>query len=732
VKSKRNWMGYAALAMLFVIALLGVPHRVRHREDESARPKATKYPRVVVLGIDGMDPDILRETIALFPDRMRNFAQLAKENGIHELDTSTPPQSPVAWSNFITGLNPGGHGIFEFFHRDTVHRAPIPATVVNEPMGEIPIWPGWKLPTGGAVKSNRSGKAFWTVLAEHGVPADIWRMPANFPVEPADGWSFSGMMTPAVDSAYGECTRYTTHELSVKQTFDHRIVGLREFGGGGVFNTHLDGPANVFEKGEPTVTVPMKLLVDRDANALALEVGDQKLVLEPGEWSDFVTVSFEMLPGWIPVPGQSASGIVRFYLRSIEPEIELYASPVNIDPSAPIAPVSEPADASAKLADKHSGGVGNYYTQGMPEDVNALKREVLTDREFMQQSKLVQNEGEHILDYALDHYLEKPDGGVLFFYFSGIDLCSHMMWRHADAKHPFHDEELANEDSSKWSHRPGSTWKDVIHDLYMEMDPVLGRVRERLGDDATLIVMSDHGFAPYSRKFNLNTWLYDNGYLVLREGYAKEPADDDPEHRVSISSFTPKPEDVAPSDWPHRTIVDWKKTRAYSVGFNALFLNLAGREQNDPATSDDESGIVTSEQADALLREIKAKLEACVDPQNSKHPVLRCDLAKDVYSGSRTREAPDMIVGFDSGYGQSDEGAVGRITHDFLVDNDRQGTFNGSHLMAPEIVRGSLLSNRVIADGPHALADVTVEILRHYGIAPEAGMKGQPVLATGN
>lgn len=727
MKSKRNWMGYAALAMLFVIALLGVPRHVRRTEDEPSRAQATKYPRVVVLGIDGMDPDILRETIALFPDRMRNFAQLANENGIHELDTSTPPQSPVAWSNFITGLNPGGHGIFEFFHRDLVHRAPIPATVVNEPMGEIPIWPGWKVPTGGAVKTNRSGKAFWTVLADHGVPADIWRMPANFPVEPAHGLSFSGMMTPAVDSAYGECTYYTTN-VSAKHSTDHRVIAISERDG--VIDTRLNGPANAFAKDEPIVTVPMKLFVDHDAKAVALEIGATKLVLEPGEWSDFVPVSFEMLPAI-----SNASGIVRFYLRSIEPELELYASPVNIDPSAPIAPVSEPADASAKLADKTSGGVGNYYTQGMPEDVNALKREVLTDSEFMQQSKLVQNEGEHILDYALDHYLAKSDGGVLFFYFSGVDLCSHMMWRHADAAHPFHDESLANEDSSNWSHRAGSTWKDVIHDLYMEMDPVLGHLRERLGDDATLIVMSDHGFAPYSRKFNLNTWLYDNGYLVLREGYAKELAEGDPEHRVvSISGFTPKPEDTPDGQWPLRTIVDWKKTRAYSVGFNAVFLNLAGREKDDTATNgDDESGTVTADQADALLREIKAKLEAYVDPKRDGiHPVLRCDLAKEVYSGARIQESPDLIVGFDSGYGNSDEAAIGRITHDVVVDNDQQGTFNGSHMMAPEIVRGSLLSNRKIADGPHALADVTVEILRHYGIAPEAGMKGQPVLATGN
>ncbi|HTL32487.1 MAG TPA: alkaline phosphatase family protein, partial [Kofleriaceae bacterium] len=665
-----------------------------------------------------------------YPDRMRNFARLAKENGIHSLGTSTPPQSPVAWSNFITGLNPGGHGIFEFFHRDPMHRTPVPATVKSDPSGEIDIlWTKYKLPTGGATTTNRTGKAFWTILAEHGVPADIWRMPANFPVEPAKGVSFSGMMTPAIDSAYGECTLYTTNP-SAERAGDKRVVVLSDFEG--VIDTRLSGPTNAFKKDDSVTTVEMKIFVDHDAKAAVLEVGGQKLVLEPGEWSDFVPVTFDLLPGWVAVPGRSINGIVRFYLRSVEPEVELYASPVNIDPSAPVAPVSEPSSASAALADRASGGVGNYYTQGMPEDVNALKREVITVPEFMQQAKLVQNEGERILDYAVDHYLAKKDGGFLFFYFSGVDLCSHMMWRHFDAQHPFHDEKIAAADSSAWSQRKGSTWKDTIYDLYMEMDPVVGRLREKLGDDTTLIVMSDHGFASYARKFNLNTWLYDNGYLVLREGYKKELAQDDPAHvDVSIGEYTPKPDDWPKGNaWPPRTIVDWSKTRAYNIGFNAVFLNLEQREQDDPATAESEAGIVKPEQADALLAEIKAKLESYVDQKTNKRPVLRCDLAKDVYSGSRVKEAPDMIVGFDVGYGNSDEGAVGRITDSVLTDNDHAGTFNGSHLMAPDVVHGTLMCNRPIASGEHGLEDITVEVLRQFGIAPADGMHGRPVLET--
>jgi len=124
VKSKRDWMGYTALAMLFGIALLAVAAQGAAHGRE-VRVERDQVPARGRARIDGLDPELLQETTSASPTAMRNFAQLAKENGIHSLGTSTPPQSPVAWSNFITGLNPGGHGIFEFFHRDLTHRTPV-------------------------------------------------------------------------------------------------------------------------------------------------------------------------------------------------------------------------------------------------------------------------------------------------------------------------------------------------------------------------------------------------------------------------------------------------------------------------------------------------------------------------------------------------------------------------------------------------------------------------------
>lgn len=710
-----RWTVYPALVLLASLAFMAIPRPVRL--DPYAGKEGAPAKPVVVLGVDGMDPEILAQVVERYPERMQNFRWLmAQASGIKSLGTSTPPQSPVAWSNFITGMNPGGHGIYDFIHRDLVHRKPAPSTTKVEEGFTLHLPGPYKLDVGADSPSNRSGEAFWTILRENGVSADIWRIPANFPVEASAGVSFSGMMTPALDSAYGECTFFTTDPMRKVALGYEKTVQIQEFQGV-IENTTLVGPANPFKEGNPIEKFAFKMYVDRAADAAILYAGDpgddvEKVVLRPGEWSAFLRLDFKLLPLGL----HSMSGICRFYLRSISPNVELYASAINFDPESPPAPVSEPSSASAELTES----IGRYYTQGMAEDVNALKNGVLDESEFMQQVTLIHHETMDMLDYALDRYVEDGKQGLIFFYFSEIDLCSHMMWRHGDPEHPGHEPRLAEKDSSAWTGREGSTLADTVEDMYLRIDPALGRVREKLGDDVTIIVMSDHGFAPYHREFSLNTWLYDNGYLVLKEGLLKEKPKDDPAQR-NVYIFTGD--------------VDWSKTRAYGMGFNGLYLNLAGREEDDPMTPEDESGIVTpGPQEAALLAEIKAKLEAEVDPKTGKHPVLACDLASVVYTGARVKEAPDLLVGYDSGYGNSDASATGRIPNELLVDNSpashkgKLGTFNGNHLMHPDVVPGVLLSNRPVREGRFRLEDLTVEILRQYGIKAPPQMAGTPVL----
>jgi len=750
-----RWTVYPALVVLTSFPFLGVPEvrdddplagaaaTTRDRgvaapdtEASAALPGPTDrmpaFEEVVVLGIDGMDPEILAEVVERYPERMANFRWLIDSgSGINSLGTSIPPQSPVAWSNFITGLDPGGHGVFDFIHRDKERYLPIGSTTKEEfsflhtLLGNgIPLPGKWQVPATGAESvTNRTGASFWQLLREAGVPADIWRMPANFPVEPSSGVSFPGMMTPALDSAYGECSFFTSDKAKQLSMDYHKVFALEETQG--FIDGSIPGPDNPAIDPDEFDTaaerdiavgakIPFRVYVDREAGAAAFELDGEVVVLKPGEWSDFVEVAYSM----VPLGAMDMNGILRIYLRSIEPQVEFYVSPVNLSPLAPPTPVSEPPSASVELAE----AIGPYYTQGMAEDVNALKNKVLTDAEFMAQVDLVYSERRRMMDYAVDRYLEGDEGGLLFFYYSTIDLACHMMWRHTDPVHPAHDPAVASEDSAWWSDRPGTTWKDVVTDLYLQMDPVLGRLRERLGDDVTYIVMSDHGFAPYRRKFDLNAWLRDNDYLFLNEDPPPGAGEDAKPAAENGTGFLGVVE-LRDPDNKQKVLysdVDWSRTKAYAMGFNGLYLNLEGREGQ---------GVVDPADTDALLARLKRELEAVVDPKHPDgRPILRCDISSQVYSEPRLAEAPDMQVGYNVGYGNSDQASTGFITRNVFSDNTG-GTFNGSHLMAPEVVAGILISNRPVREGDHALEDLTVEILRRYGVEPPEGVAGARVLA---
>ena len=155
--------------------------------------------------------------------------------------------------------------------------------------------------------------------------------------------------------------------------------------------------------------------------------------------------------------------------------------------------------------------------------------------------------------------------------------------------------------------------------------------------------------------------------------------------------------------------VDWSRTKAYGIGFNGLYLNLKGREAN---------GIVEpGAEADLLLQELKRDLEL-IDDRGAR-VVVAADIASEVYGGGeRLAEAPDIIVGYASGYGNSDEATQGRVTHSVLTDNVG-GTFNGSHLMHPSEVGGVLLTNRPLLLEDPRLEDLTTTILHAYGVEPD-------------
>ncbi|HEY7615611.1 MAG TPA: alkaline phosphatase family protein [Terriglobales bacterium] len=624
--------------------------------------------KLIILGIDGMDPQLLRQFMR--EGRMPNFSTLAEKGSFRQLTTSIPPQSPVAWSNLITGMDAGGHGIFDFIHRDPKTLELYFSTSRVEPPKHSLRIGSWVIPLGsGSAQQLRQGKSFWEILDDHGIPNTVFRIPANFPPVAAKGQTFSGMGTPDLRGTYGTFSFYTDDPLATPGPVEGGQIIPVEVKNGQV-SAKLIGPDNSFRRSSPPVTQPFTVAVDPLEAVARVELQDQEFVLREGEWSEWIPVEFNLVPLLANV-----RGICRFYLKQAHPRFELYVSPINLDPSDPALPLSTPSRYSRQLSEE----VGEFYTQGIAEDTKALSAGVLDDKQYLEQSRSVLAEQRRIFSAEFPKFRQ----GVFFFYFSSLDLNSHMLWRLIDPRQPGYDAARAAQNGS------------ALADFYQQIDQVLGEVMARLDDRTTLLVLSDHGFAPYNRSFNLNTWLLRNGYIALK----------DEAHADETIPFAN---------------VDWNETRAYGLGLNGLYLNLRGREGH---------GVVRSGgEAEALLKEIKAKLLDVRDPQNGLPVITRVDLAGEAFQGPHTHDGADALVGYNRGYRAGWKTILGGFPPDLIEDNTNP--WSGDHCMDYTLVPGVLLSNRIISAQTPALTDIVPTILAEFGIARSQGMMGHSIFQT--
>ena len=282
----------------------------------------------MVLGVDGMD---FRMTSRLMAEgRMPNFSRLSAQGAFDSLETSVPPLSPVAWSDFMTGLDSGGHGIFDFLHRDPNELVPeFSMSRSQAPEKYLPLG-SWKLPLdGGQLVNLRQGKVFWEVLQDNGITSTIVRMPANFPPEGAGERELSGMGTPDLHGGYGKFSFITTKFGASRQTIEGGEI-QEVWDENGIIRAKLTGPLNPFKDAAEKISleVPLEIIPEPSGEAAQLRVGDNQVLLATGGWSDWVPVEFEMLP-ILPLPSSDLHGMVRFYLRTITPTLELYVSPIN-------------------------------------------------------------------------------------------------------------------------------------------------------------------------------------------------------------------------------------------------------------------------------------------------------------------------------------------------------------------------------------------------------------------
>jgi len=620
--------------------------------------------KIIILGLDGMDPHLLEMWMA--EGKLPYFKRLRSLGGFKALGTSIPPQSPVAWSNFITGTDPGGHAIFDFIHRHPENYIPYLSTSeTGEAKKTIKIG-DYVLPlSGGEVNLLRKGRAFWQILEDYDIPATVFKIPSNFPPAETKQKTISGMGTPDILGTYGIFNYYTTESTELKE----------DIGGGRIHEVYvigdrveakLSGPTNTFKKNRPESSIDLKIFLDPVNPVAKIVIPDHEFILKEGEWSNWKRVHFHM------IPTQSVSGICQFYLKQIRPHFKLYVSPINIDPGAAALPISTPKGYAEELEKKF----GPFYTKGLPADTKALDHGVLDDGEFLKQDDFVLKEREEIFDYELSRF----DSGLLFYYVSSTDQRQHMFWRLIDKEHPMYNPSLA------------SKYGKTIENIYIEMDKMLAKTLEKVDKNTILMIMSDHGFTPFRRQFNLNTWLKENGYISLINEWKQG------EEEFFLNT-------------------NWSGTKAYALGINSLYINQKGREG--------EGIIEPGAGKEALVREIAKKLEQITDPKTGERVILRAYVTKDVYRGPYTEEAPEIIIGYNRGYRSSWSNPLGRMPKNIFEDNKEK--WSGDHCMDPSVIPGILLTNRKIKAKSPALYDLTPTILSIFGIDKPKEMIGEPV-----
>ena len=671
--------------------------------------------RLIILGFDGADPALTERWMEA--GYLPNLSRL-KEKGVYcRLGTTLPPQSPVSWASFATGMNPAKTRIFDFLRRSPGSYYPDFAMVEEGSLGLLPkIWQRalavglFALLVAGAFRFlfppsirrgaffglfllagvcgfflfsflperlprpllRREGTSFWKLTAGHGIPTVVLRAPVTFPPEELPGGRLlSGLGVPDIRKSFGTFSYYATdapHQEDTEMGGKIIPVEIRD----GRIQTYILGP-----RMETDLHLPLEIDVDPETKSAALRFQHQTETLQEGQWSRFCQFRFDVNPLL------HLYGVGRFHLIQTAPAFRLYLSPINFHPAKPplTFSLSYPRSYSKKLA----GQLGLFKTLGWYIDTWALNEGRLEERPFLEDLSF----SEEKLKEIVFHELAAKDWKILVGVFEGTDRLQHMFWWTLDPQHPAYDPKLAQD------------YADVILKWYQWMDRTVGEVMDRFVDDETvLFVLSDHGFHSFRKAVNLNTWLVKNGYMSLKGDSLVR--DRNLEDLFGKGEF-----------WPN---VDWSKTKAYAIGLAGIYLNLQGREPQGSVSPLDYEEVRTQ-----LLKDL-TRLE---DPE-SKEPCLQHVYRREeAYAGPYLKETPDLILGFKEGYRTSWQTALGGIPKEVFEPNARK--WSGDHCSYdPSITRGIFFSNTPFRTEGISILDIAPTVLKMFRLPVPSDMDGKP------
>jgi predicted AlkP superfamily phosphohydrolase/phosphomutase len=662
----------------------------------SPRSRSAFTQKMVILGFDGMDPHLLQKWMD--EGKLPNISALAKRGGFYPLQTTHSPESPTAWASFATGVNAGKHNIYDFLVRDTTTYLPDLGMVTRTPprflFNYIPV-------SKPKLNSIRGGTSFWVTAGKAGVRSDILTVPVTFPPEEVEhGFMLSGLPLPDIRGTMGTFSYYAT-DLSRYEEGNTEMGGIlrRLVFEGDTATSDLEGPPSPIVKQKieairrkgpslsesdrarlaelqaiQDVRVPFTLHWNRAAKSATIDIDGQTIPLEQGKWTPWIDLTFKV--NFLV----RLHGMVQMFLANGGNELQLYVSPVNFKPDAPPVPMSWPDGFSATLYKE----IGNYRTLGWAEATWALNEGRMDEKTFMDDLMVAFDDRARVILHRLD----AKDWDLLVGVIESTDRVQHMMWRLIDPQHPLYDAALAEK------------FGDSIERVYRRADDFVGEVVKRVGPDMPVMIVSDHGFHSWRKAVNLDTWLVQNGYMVMKGQSADKKLAD----LFGGGTF-----------WEN---VDWSRTRAYAMGIGQIYFNLRGRESQ---------GIVSpGAEAKALADELSARLLTMTDPDDGT-PIIRAVYKRDdIYSGPYLQNASELQVGMNEGYRVSWQTTLGGSPPGIVYKNDRKWSADhGGYDFA--ITSGILVSNRPIATATPRIIDLAPTVLKFFGITIPTEIDGKPL-----
>ncbi|MEW5983405.1 MAG: alkaline phosphatase family protein [Acidobacteriota bacterium] len=654
--------------------------------------------KLVVLGFDGMDPNLTERWIR--EGRLPNLARIAEQGGFYRLGTSHSPESPTAWASFATGANAGKHNIFDFLVRDTQTYMPDLGIVKRVPpeflFDYIPV----KRPQ---IQSLRGGTSFWVTAGLAGVRSSVLTVPVSFPPEDVtNGELLSGLPLPDIRGTIGTFY-YFASDLSRYEEGNTEMGGIlkRLVFENDVATTEIVGPPNPIVKAQQRkilvkgpalsdadkselaglaahedVRVPLTVRWSRPERRATIEVQDTTLTLEQGQWSKWI--EFEFRVNFLV----RLHGMAQLYLIKADTDLQLYVSPLNWRPDKPPVPMSAPADFSERLYER----LGFFRTLGWAEATWPLNEDRIDEQAFMDDLYRAFDDRAQVILNRLDTRRWDLLVGVI----ESTDRVQHMMWRFLDRRHPAYDEALA------------AKYGGAIERVYRRADQFVAEVRDRLGDDVPILIVSDHGFHSFRYAVNLNTWLVQEGYLAVKGERTQQKSMN--EMFLGTGEF-----------WEN---IDWSKSKAYALGLGQVFINVKGREGQGIVSPGDEYRQVVDELA--------ARLKTLTDPNTGQAIVSNVYKRDDIYTGQYLPEAPDLQVGMVDGYRVSWQTTLGGSPPGIVYPNDRK--WSGDHCgFDYQDIPGVLISSLPVTAAKPDIIDIAPTVLKYFGVAIPKDIDGKPL-----